>query len=147
MGLIRIPEGVKLTSNTYCELLESVLLPWLEDLPLSCRRKVIFMHDNAPSHSAKATTGFLAPPGIEDDSLMDWPACSPGLNHIYNYWSSLKQQTYADGRQFSSKAELWKALKDAGAASAPPARIRQLTQSSNDQLFEVVRREGSYVST
>ena len=43
-----------LTSMTYCDLLESVLLPWLEDLPFSSRRKVIFMHDNA-SHSAKAT--------------------------------------------------------------------------------------------
>ena len=53
VGHIRVPIGVKLTSKMYHELLESVLLPWFEDLPLSSRRKVIFIHDNAPSHSAK----------------------------------------------------------------------------------------------
>ena len=31
--MIRVAEGVKLTFKTYCELLEPVLLPWLEDLP------------------------------------------------------------------------------------------------------------------
>ena len=135
VGLIGVPEGVKLTSKTYCELLESVLLPLLEDLPLSSRRKDIFMLDNAPSHSAKATTSCLAPLGSNGDLLIDWPACSPDSNAIDNYWSTLKQQIYADERQFSSKAELWKNLKDA-AASVPPAQIRKLTQSTNDRLFE-----------
>ena len=41
-------------------------------------------------------------------------------------------------RKFSSKLELWKALKDA-AASLPPAQIRKLTQSINDQA------RGTYV--
>ena len=46
VGPIRAPEDIKLTSKMYCDLLESVLLPWLEDLPLSSRCKLIFMHDN-----------------------------------------------------------------------------------------------------
>ena len=78
--LIRVPEGVKLTSKTHSELLESVLLSRLEDLSLSSRRKVIFMHDNATSHSVKATTSFVASLGIEGDSLMDWPLRLPDLN-------------------------------------------------------------------
>lgn len=146
LGPVRVPEGVKLTSKTYCELMESVLLPWLQDLPLSRRRKLIFMQDNAPSHSAKATKTFLSSLSIKGDSLMDWPACSPDLNPIENYWSILKQQIYARGRQFSSKVELWEAVKDA-AASVSPSQIRKLTQSTNDRLFEVIRREGSYVGT
>ena len=32
VGPIRVSEAVNLTSNAYCELLESVLLPWFEDL-------------------------------------------------------------------------------------------------------------------
>ena len=35
-----VPEGVKLTFETYCELLKSVLLPWPEDLSLPSRRQV-----------------------------------------------------------------------------------------------------------
>ena len=38
VGPIRVPKGVMLTSKMYCELLVSVMLPWLEDLPLSSRR-------------------------------------------------------------------------------------------------------------
>ena len=35
---IRVSECVELTSKTYCELLDSVLLTWLEELPLLSRR-------------------------------------------------------------------------------------------------------------
>ena len=104
------------------------------------------MDDNAPSHSAKATTSLLYSLGIEGDSLMDWPACLRDLNFMETNWSILKQQIYANGRKFSSKAELWKALKDT-AASISPAQVRKLTQSIKDRLFEVISRKGSYVGT
>ena len=42
VGPVRVPEGVKITSAAYCQLLESVLLPWLEDVPLLKRCKLIF---------------------------------------------------------------------------------------------------------
>ena len=71
LGPIRVPEGVKITSAAYCQLLESALLPWLDDVPLSKRCKLIFQHDNAPSHSAKATQVFLSSFGIEGDRLME----------------------------------------------------------------------------
>ena len=70
VGAIRFPEGVALTSKTYCELLESVLLPRLGDLPLSSRCKVITMHDNSPIPPPKATTSFLASLGIKSGPLM-----------------------------------------------------------------------------
>ena len=87
VGPIRVPDGVRLTSKTYCDLLESVLLLWFENLHLLSRRKVILC-----TTTAKDTSSFLASLGIKGDSLMDWPACSPYLNPIENYWSILKQQ-------------------------------------------------------
>ena len=54
---VRILEGVKLTPVAYCNLLGSVLMEWLEDVPLSIRKKIVFMH-NALSHSAKALYRF-----------------------------------------------------------------------------------------
>ena len=83
MGPIRALEGVELTSKTYCKLLEPVLLAWLEDLPLSSLRNIIFIHNNVLSHSTKATTSFLVSLCVNDDSLMGWPKCSPDLYPIH----------------------------------------------------------------
>ena len=49
VGPVRVQEGVQPTSHTYCQFLKSVLEPWLEKVPLSRLRNLIYMHDNAPS--------------------------------------------------------------------------------------------------
>ena len=59
VGLFRVPVGLKLTSVTYWQFLNNALKPWLDDVPLSKPKKIIFMHDDAPFHAAKATTTFL----------------------------------------------------------------------------------------
>ena len=60
VGSFRVQEGVKLTSHTYCQFLKRFLEPWLEEIPLSRLRNLFYMHDNAPSHAAKATTQYLS---------------------------------------------------------------------------------------
>ena len=47
VGPVRVSEGVKIASAAYCQLLESALLPWLENVPLLKRCKLIFQQDNA----------------------------------------------------------------------------------------------------
>jgi transposase len=141
VGPFRVPEGVKLTSVTYCEFLKNALEPWLDDLPLSQLKK----HDNAPSHAAKATTTFLKSLGFMNDTLMVWPPNSPDLNPIENLWSIIKRQVYADGKQYSSKNDLWMAIKES-AASIPKYTIKKLTDSVNDRLFDVIRLHGAHVN-
>ena len=43
IGPVRVLQGVKITSATYCQFLKYVLEEWLEEAPL---KKVVFMHDN-----------------------------------------------------------------------------------------------------
>ena len=73
VGIFCVQEGVKLTSHTYCQFLKSFLEPWLEDVPLSRLRNLIYMHDNAPSHGAKATTQYLESIGFKNKTMKIWP--------------------------------------------------------------------------
>jgi hypothetical protein len=80
----RVPEGLKLSSATYCQFLKNSLEPWLDNLLLATLKKIIFMHGNAPSHAAKATTQFLHLLGFVNETLIVWPPNSPDLNPIEN---------------------------------------------------------------
>ncbi len=103
------------------------------------------MHDNVLSHAAKATTAFLQSLGFVNDMLMVWPPNSPDLNPIENMWSIVKHNVYAGGRQYSSKDDLWKAIKEP-AASIPKSTIKNLTDSVNDRLFKVIKWHGAHVN-
>ena len=111
VGPIMVREGVKINSANYCALLDECLVPWLEDQTLDCLKKLVFMQDNAPSHSARATKEYLASLGFKNQNLMVWPPNSPDLNPIENLWSIIKRKVYSDGKQFSSKTELWEAIQ------------------------------------
>ena len=59
IGLIRVPEGVKLTSAACCQLLESDLFLGLSGVPILKRCKLKLQDNNPPSHSAKETQVLL----------------------------------------------------------------------------------------
>jgi hypothetical protein len=96
-----VPEGLKLFSATYCPFLKNSLEPWFDNLPLATLKKIIFMHDNALSHAAKATTQFLHSLGFVNETLMVWPPNSPHLNYPKeNLLSIIKRHVYANGKQY-----------------------------------------------
>ncbi len=106
----RVPEGVKMTSAKYIEFLTDHFLPWYKKKNCAFCSKIIFMHDNAPSHAAKNTSVSLAAMGIKGEKLMVWPPSSPDLNPIENLWSILKRKIFEGGRQLASKQQVWEAI-------------------------------------
>ena len=80
-----------------------------------------------------------------NDTLMIWPPNSPDLNPIENLWSIIKRQVYADEKQYSSKMDLWMAIKES-AACIPKSTIKKLTDSVSDRLFDVIRLHGANVN-
>lgn len=144
VGPFRVPDGVKMNAESYVAFLKENFISWYKKQPLSLKRKMIFMHDNAPSHAARYTCDALTKFGFKDGRIMFWPACSPDLNPIENYWSMLKRKTYEGGKQFSSKNSLWEAIQSR-AAAIDKDDIKTLTDSMDNRLMKVIAAKGGYI--
>ena len=118
--------------------------PWHKKNNLSSRKKMLFMHDNAPSHVARITTEYLESVFARHGKTMQWPAGSPNLNPIENLWSILKRKIYSRGRQYTSKDDLWNAVLTA-AKEISSDEIECLTSSMDQRLFSLVDKNGNYI--
>ena len=107
VGPFAVPDGVKMNAQSYVEFLKKNFLPWYRKQQLALKRNMIFMLDNVPSHAARYT---LSKFGFSDGRVMLWPACSPDLNPIENFWSQLKSKVY-EGGNFHQKRIFGKKFK------------------------------------
>ncbi|KAK3512212.1 hypothetical protein QTP70_001115 [Hemibagrus guttatus] len=142
VGPFRVPEGVKMSSVKYVEFLTDHLLPWYKKKNHAFHSKIIFMHDNAPSHAARNTAASLAAMGIKEEKLMVWPPSSPDLNPIENLWSILKRNIYEGGRQFTSKQQLWEAILTS-CKEIQAETLHKLTSSMDARIVKLLSNKGS----
>ena len=77
VGPFAVPDGVKMNAKSYVEFLKKNFLPWYRKQRLALKRKMIFMHDNTPSHAARYTCDAMSKFGFSDGRVMLWPAYSP----------------------------------------------------------------------
>ena len=140
----RVPEWVKMDSNSCQLFLGQNFEPWYHGLPPNEKKSLVFMHGNAPSHAAKNSMSYLASIGIFGSRIMKWPPASPDLNPIENFWGIIKRKIYAENKQFHSKEDLWRAIVNA-AKEIDPNIIKKLTFSVDERLLKVIRLDGDYI--
>ena len=145
IGPLKIDEGVKLNSASYCEFLEKTFFRWYNGKPRRFRMKWTFMHDNAPSHASRFTKQFLEGKRISGDRVMEWPPSSPDLNPIENLWSIVKRKVYEGGKQYKSKTDIWEAISTI-CGEVSPDEIGKLTNSMDDRVVKVIERKGRYIN-
>ena len=144
VGLFRVPGGVKMTLVKYIEFLTDHFLPWYMKKNRAFCSKIIFMHDNAPSHAAKYTSVSLAAMGTQGEKLMVWPQSSPDLSLTENLWSILRQKIYEGGKQFASKQQLWEDILTS-CKEIQAETVQKLTSSRDARIVKVISKNGSHV--
>jgi transposase len=125
--------STKMNSEKYTDLLEEVLIPFLEE-------NFIFQQDNASIHVSGPTRQWFQQKNIE---LLEWPAYSPDLNPIENLWGILAREVYKHGRQFATVAELKIKIKDAW-EGIQCATLENLVMSMPNRIFSVISKNGGH---
>ena len=87
--------STKNNSEKYIELLNDVLINFGDD---SLGNNWLFQQDNAAIYKSKTTKSFLSSRNMQ--TVLDWPACSPGLNTIENLLAILSDQVYKNNIQY-----------------------------------------------
>lgn len=85
---VLVETPTRMTAHAYLNILQNQLLPTYRarypDGPL------IFVHDNAPVHSARMVKEWLREQ--PDIQVVDWPANSPDFNPIENLWGAMVRE-------------------------------------------------------
>ncbi len=142
----RDPEAARdgVTARTYLRLLQ-------RQLPLLCDTKgtdatSVFMHENAPIHSADAVQEWL---NASLYTVMEWPPYSPDLNPIKHCWQPLKENVHrlAPNLIYLSGAEAERRLKEVLLTAwllIPRSHYDKLIKSMPDRVKAVIEAEGWY---
>ena len=125
----------RMNSNTYLEMLESHLIPFLRKYR---RLHFKFQQDNASIHVSSASKQWFIDKKID---LLGWPAKSPDLNIIENVWSILARDVYENSRQFDTVTQLKIAIEQAWERLSPE-KLKKLYDSCHRRMISVIQRSG-----
>lgn len=98
----------------------------------------VFMHDNAPAHTARIVTDYLDAVNIQ---RLPWPASSCDLNPIEHVWDNLKRRIRSRTPAPTTIRELKIAVVEEW-ENIPQSDIQDIMDGVPNRLAEVIRARG-----
>jgi hypothetical protein len=132
--LVVLEENV--TAAAYIRTLEQHLFTSVENIFGDPQHHIIFQHDNAPAHTARATQQWLEQHEVQ---TIQWPAQSPDLNIIENLWDTLTRAVTK--ARPATRVELIQTLHRAW-NSITPEHVGRLYDSLPRRVRGVIRSRG-----
>lgn len=126
----------KVNALKYQNTLAHHFLPFRQSLH---GKQVVFQQDNASIHTARSTSAWFLANNV---AKLPWPSKSPDLNPMENVWGILARRVYADGKQYSTQAEL-KAAITAAWDSISSETLDHFVQSMPSRVFAVINKNGA----
>ena len=136
--LIRIPKGVKMTSDVYIRILAEKLIPWLKrNFPDG---NYLFQQDGAPCHTAKKTQDWLSENVKKFIPKDVWPPSSPDLNPLdYGIWGQLSAKI--EDRKYQNLEDFDKSIRMLW-CKLPPSLIRKTCAAFRRRICQVIENNG-----
>ena len=138
---IFIPDGVKVNTDVYIDILATQVLPWLRKA--YPKGNYIFQQDSAPAHASKRTQEWLR---LNVSDFWDknvWPSNSPDLNPLdYSVWGVMEPM--ACKTSHPSKEALKTAVVRAW-RSLKPAYLIKTCRAFRSRLERMIEAEGGLI--
>lgn len=128
--LIVIPQGVKVNSQVYIELLETQVLGWINEQ--DWQQGYCFMQDGAPSHTSRITQAWCKENFSTFWDKETWPPSSPDLNPMdFSVWSILERKVGT--KNYPNVTALTQALQTAW-AEIPDDMVRRICKEATKRF-------------
>lgn len=101
---------------------------------------IVFQQDNAPVHSSKVSKDAFLELNLE---VMEWPAQSPDLNPIENFWTHVSRELKKKTGMLMSKEELWEELQNV-LQEKNQDLCRKLIGSMPRRVLDVIKAKGGH---
>ena len=133
--------GLRVNTDIYLDVLESVVFPWIRRI--AGNRPWVWQQDSAPCHVSHRAMAWIEEHAYDCVTKDMWPPSSPDLNPMdYFVWGYLESRV--NRRPHTTKASLIASIKEQF-ASMPSTLVKRACGRFRTRITAVIEAEGNYI--